>query len=152
MCTNNCDVLSSNNGEVRWGGATGGNRNTVDWWEYRTGINNENGSQFDGIWNIDEDTWYNTRGSMASGKYYVYIEDNAGCVVGDTIEIEDQYQDTYFVSTSGDNTNDGTSEATAFASIEYAISRTCSQDTIIVLDGTYYEDSLPGHSQLGFRV
>ena len=53
---NNCSALSSDNGEIYWGGATGGDRNTVDWWEYRTGINNENGTQYDGIWDIDEDT------------------------------------------------------------------------------------------------
>ncbi len=140
--TNNCNVLSSNNGEVRWGGATGGTRNTVDWWEYRSGINNENGSQFDGKWEIDEDTWYNTRGSMASGKYYVYIEDNAGCIVGDTIEIVDQEQDTYYVSSTGSDSNSGLTESDAFATVAQAFAGACLNDTIIILDGTYSEDSI----------
>jgi hypothetical protein len=139
---NNCSVLSGDNGEIRWGGATGGDRNTVDWWEYRSGINNENGTQYDGVWDIDENSWYNTRSSMPSGKYYVYIEDNSGCIVGDTVEIADQARDTYYVSTTGSNSNTGTSSTDAFASIATAVDYACTNDTIILLDGTYYEDSL----------
>ena len=139
---NNCSVLSGDNGEILWGGATGGDRNTVDSWEYRTGIKNENGTQYDGAWYIDEDTWYNTRSSMPTGKYYVYIEDNSGCIVGDTVEIADQARDTYYVSTTGSNSNTGTSSTDAFASIATAVDFACTNDTIILLDGTYYEDSL----------
>ncbi|MGY8868285.1 MAG: hypothetical protein ACKVJK_21980, partial [Methylophagaceae bacterium] len=139
---NNCSVLTSDNGEIRWGGATGGDRNTVDWWEYRSGINSENGTQYDGTWDIDEDTWYYTRSSMPSGKYYVYVEDNAGCILGDTVEIVDQARDTYYVSTTGSNGNTGTSATDAFASIATAVDYACTNDTIILLDGTYYEDSL----------
>ena len=139
---NNCSALSSDNGEIYWGGATGGDRNTVDWWEYRTGINNENGTQYDGVWDIDENSWYNTRSSMPSGKYYVYVEDNSGCIVGDTVEIADQARDTYYVSTTGSNSNTGTSSTDAFASIATAVDYACTNDTIILLDGTYYEDSL----------
>ncbi len=139
---NNCAALSSDNGEIYWGGATGGDRNTVDWWEYRTGINNENGTQYDGVWDIDENSWYNTRSSMPSGKYYVYVEDNSGCIVGDTVEIAEQARDTYYVSTTGSNSNTGTSSTDAFASIATAVDYACTNDTIILLDGTYYEDSL----------
>ena len=79
---------------------------------------------------------------MASGKYYVYIEDNSGCIVGDTVEIADQARDTYYVSTTGSNSNTGTSSTDAFASIATAVDFACTNDTIILLDGTYYEDSL----------
>ena len=139
---NNCTSLSGNSGEVYWGGATGGDRNVADFWEYQSGINNENGTQYDGIWDIDENTWYNTRSSMPGGKYYVYVVDNSGCKVGDTINIVDQDQDTYYVSTSGSNSNTGTSKTDAFASIATAVDFACTNDTIILLDGTYYEDSL----------
>ena len=139
---NNCSALSSDNGEIYWGGATGGDRNTVDWWEYRTGINNENGTQYDGVWDIDENSWYNTRSSMPSGKYFVYVEDNSGCIVGDTVEIADQARDTYYVSTTGSNSNTGTSATDAFASIATAVDYACTNDTIILLDGTYTEDSI----------
>ena len=139
---NNCTSLSGNSGEVYWGGATGGDRNVADSWEYQSGINNENGTQYDGIWDIDENTWYNTRSSMPGGKYYVYVVDNSGCTVGDTINIVDQDQDTYYVSTTGSNSNTGTSKTDAFASIATAVDFACTNDTIILLDGTYYEDSL----------
>ena len=138
--TNNCVASSSNSGTLYWNNVTGGIRNTSDWWEYTSGINSENGTLVGGEYNIDENS--NNQDGRPAGKYYVYVRDNSGCVVGDTVEIIDQSQDTYFVSTAGDNTNDGTTEINAFASIEYAISMACSQDTIIVLDGTYYEDSL----------
>ena len=73
---------------------------------------------------------------------YVYVEDNSGCIVGDTVEIADQARDTYYVSTTGSNSNTGTSATDAFASIATAVDYACTNDTIILLDGTYYEDSL----------
>ena len=79
---------------------------------------------------------------MASGKYYVYVEDNSGCIVGDTVEIADQARDTYYVSTTGSNSNTGTSSTDAFASIATAVDYACTNDTIILLDGTYTEDSI----------
>jgi hypothetical protein len=91
---NSCSSLSGDNGEIRWGGVTGGERNTADSWEYTTQINNENGTRDYGSWNIDENTWYRTLGSIPSGKYFVQVRDNSGCIVGDTVEIVDQAQDT----------------------------------------------------------
>ena len=79
---------------------------------------------------------------LGSGQYVINIEDGSGCRVTDTVEIIDQNQDTYFVSTTGSNTNTGTSSSDAWSSIEFALSQVCDEDTIIVLDGTYYEDSL----------
>ena len=79
---------------------------------------------------------------MPSGKYYVYVEDNSGCIVGDTVEIADQARDTYYVSTTGSNSNTGTSATDAFASIATAVDYACTNDTIILLDGTYTEDSI----------
>lgn len=139
---NNCEALSGNSGLIHWGGVTGGARNTVDWWEYRTAINNSNGSRFDGVWDIDENSWYNNRTNMPDGDYYVYVEDYSGCIVGDTVKIESQPQETYYVSATGSNANSGLSEQNAFATVAQAVAGACINDTIIILDGTYSEDSI----------
>lgn len=43
----------------------------------------------------------------------------------------------YFVATTGDNTNDGLTEETAFATVDTAISKATAEDTIKVAAGTY---------------
>ncbi|MDG1903635.1 MAG: hypothetical protein P8I37_04655, partial [Schleiferiaceae bacterium] len=111
--TDNCSVTSSNEGTIIWDNVTGGERNTVDWWEYTSGMNSESGTLVGGEWNIEENS--NNNDGRAAGKYYVYVRDNSGCVVGDTVEIVDQDQDTYYVSTTGSNSNTGTSSTDAFA-------------------------------------
>lgn len=47
---------------------------------------------------------------------------------------------TYYVSTTGDNANDGTSPATAWKTISYASANAPDTSTILVSDGTYYEN------------
>ena len=75
-------------------------------------------------------------------KYYVYVEDYSGCIVGDTVEIVDQDQDTYYVSTTGSNSNSGTVKSDALSTVAAALELACVNDTIIILDGTYTEDSI----------
>lgn len=47
---------------------------------------------------------------------------------------------TYFVSPSGDDDNDGRSEATAFATIQKAMDMMMPGDGAVLLDGTYFQD------------
>ena len=140
---NSCSAVSNSNGFIQWGNIQGGTQYTDDWYDYRTALNNEAGSLFDGYWNLDNgSSWSYNRDNMQDGKFYVFVEDGSGCVVGDTIEIVEQARDTYYVSTTGSNSNTGTSASDAFASIATAVDYACTNDTIILLDGTYYEDSL----------
>ena len=138
----NCSEVSTNNGYIYWGNLTGGVPYSTSSWEYRTGIDNENGTQFDGIWEVDEIQWYYTRNGMSAGDYYVWIEDATGCRVGDTVEILDQDQALYYVSNTGSDSNDGLTKATAFKTISYAVGQVCDLDQVVVLEGTYAEDSI----------
>lgn len=141
--SNSCEFISSNNGRVSWGNISGGTPYSSDWWTYRTAVRNESGSQIDGYWHLNNPQDYvGTKSNLAPGKYYFFIDDATGCEVGDTVEILEQVQSTYYVSTTGDNSNDGLSETDPFATISRAVSSTCKGDTVIVLDGTYFEDSI----------
>ncbi len=48
---------------------------------------------------------------------------------------------TYYLSTSGSDSNSGTSSSSAFASLEYAVSVLSAGDVLSVSAGTYYESS-----------
>lgn len=146
---NSCTAISSSNGKVSWGNVQGGTPYTTDWWAYRSAIRNESGTQIDGYWHFnDGQNWSNTKSNLGAGKYFVFVEDATGCEVGDTIEIIQQDQATYFVSNSGNDANSGLSSTDAFASIERAINNTCKGDTVILLDGTYFEDSIFVNSEI----
>jgi len=141
--SNSCEFVSSNNGRVQWGNISGGIPYSSDWWTYRTAVRNESGTQIDGYWHLNNPQDYvGTKSNLAPGKYYFLIDDATGCEVGDTVEIIEQAQSTYYVSTTGDDSNGGLSETDPFASISRAVSSTCKGDTVIVLDGTYFEDSI----------
>ena len=147
--SNSCEFISSNNGRVSWGNISGGTPYSSDWWTYRTAVRNESGSQIDGYWDLNNPQDYvGTKSNLAPGKYYFFIDDATGCEVGDTVEILEQVQSTYYVSTTGDNSNDGLSETDPFATISRAVSSTCKGDTVIVLDGTYFEDSITINSSV----
>jgi hypothetical protein len=140
---NSCSAVSNSNGFIQWGNIQGGTQYTDDWYDYRTALNNEAGSQFDGYWNLDNGSnWSYKRDNMQDGKFYVFVEDGSGCIVGDTIEIFEQNQETYFVGNSGSDLNAGTSKSMPFATIQRALETVCHEDTIIILDGTYYADSI----------
>ena len=140
---NSCSAVSNSNGFIQWGNIQGGTQYTDDWYDYRTALNNEAGSQFDGYWNLDNGSnWSYKRDNMQDGKFYVFVEDGSGCIVGDTIEIVEQNQETYFVGNSGSDLNAGTSKSMPFATIQRALETVCHEDTIIILDGTYYADSI----------
>ena len=49
------------------------------------------------------------------------------------------FANTYYVSPLGNNDNKGTSEKEAFQLLQYAIDQMSAGDTLIVLDGFYYE-------------
>ena len=142
---NNCTDVGSSNGYIRWGQPEGGTTNNNN--NYYSWVQNSSGSYQWGNANqeinrkADYNSYHETN-SLGAGMYYVSVSDATGCTITDTIEIIDQDQDTYFVSTTGSDSNNGTSTNDAWGSIEYAISQVCDEDTIIVLDGTYYEDSL----------
>ena len=140
---NSCSAVSNSNGFIQWGNIQGGTQYTDDWYDYRTALNNEAGSQFDGYWYLDNGSnWSYNRDNMQDGKFYVFVEDGSGCIVGDTIEIFEQNQETYFVGNSGSDLNAGISKSMPFATIQRALETVCHEDTIIILDGTYYADSL----------
>ena len=137
-----CTEVSSNNGEITYGNVSGGTQfNHNDWWSYRgglTGIDNsyQNTNYFQS--NNSHEGSYN----LNAGTYYVYVEDGLGCQVGDTITLVDQDYARYYVSTTGDDSNDGKSELAAFQTIEHALTKVCDLDQVVVLDGLYQEDSL----------
>ena len=137
-----CTEVSSNNGEITYGNVSGGTQfNHNDWWSYRgglTGIDNsyQNSNYFQS--NNSHEGSYN----LSAGTYYVYVEDGLGCQVGDTITLVDQDYARYYVSTAGDDSNDGKSELAAFKTIEHALTKVCDLDQVVVLDGVYQEDSL----------
>ena len=55
---------------------------------------------------------------------------------------------TYYVSKTGNNSNNGTTEETAWASIGYAVRNASSGSKIIIKSGIYYRDSLPDSTQI----
>lgn len=69
---------------------------------------------------------------------------NVGCNIDD-LKIESSA--TYYVSKSGSNSNNGTSEETAWASIGYAVRNAPTNSTIIILDGIYYRSDIPDSTQ-----
>jgi len=140
---NSCSAVSNSNGFIQWGNIQGGVPYTSDWWSYRTAIFYSNGTQFDGYWHLDNNgTWTYNRDNMSDGSYYVLVEDGSGCILRDTIEILEQDQDTYYVGPNGSDLNSGLTLQQPYASIQRALNATCARDTIILLDGTYFEDSL----------
>ncbi len=56
------------------------------------------------------------------------------------------FADTYYVKPNGSNSNDGLSEATAFATIQKAADVMVAGDTAIILGGTYRETVVPANS------
>ncbi len=48
-------------------------------------------------------------------------------------------QTTYYVSNSGDDGNDGLTEGTAYQTIQFAIDNTMEGDSVVVLEGIYFE-------------
>ncbi|MGY8866550.1 MAG: hypothetical protein ACKVJK_13115, partial [Methylophagaceae bacterium] len=139
---NNCSEVSNNNGFISWGNFYGGTPYNTSNWEYKTGIDDESGNLYSGTWDADEYSWSNDNNNVTPGKYYVWVQDGSGCIVGDTVDILDQDQAKYYVSTSGSDANDGLAKTTPFKTITHAVSLVCDLDQVVLLDGTYQEDSI----------
>ena len=125
-----CTEVSSNNGEITYGNVSGGTQfNHNEWWSYRgglTGIDNsyQNSNYFQSN-NSHEGSY-----ELTAGTYYVFVEDGLGCQVGDTITLVDQDYARYYVSTLGDDSNDGKSESAPFGTIEHALTKVCDLDQV----------------------
>ena len=135
-----CLSNGSNSGTIRmnnWSGVT--TSNSPDWWEYKLSIIDSSGSE---IWtNHLDKSDQGDRGdnNFSAGKYYVQLTAYTGCSVGDSIELKAIPSNIWWLSTTGSDVNDGT-ETSPIATIEEAMLRACDGDTIILKDGTYYEN------------
>ena len=148
---NVCSAVSSNSGYLNFGPVNGGTPNNIGYWSYWAVLQSENGSELQS-WDMSN-SWVATKDNLAEGTYYLKIKDGTSCEIVDTIQIDSQDQETYYVSTTGDDSNSGLSENDAFASISRAISSTCDRDTVLILDGHYFEDSIfvPGQIIIGSK-
>ncbi len=57
----------------------------------------------------------------------------------------------YYVSTAGNNANDGTTWATAFGELQFALDEACTRDTIWVMNGVYTPTESPDGSTTNVR-
>jgi len=143
LVKNNCtDVGGSNNGRIEWTNVQGGNPVYMGS-NYHVFLTDGFGNMNFGSWNATPNSNHVfSESGLGSGQYIINVENGSGCTVRDTVEIVDQDGGLYYVSIQGDNSNDGSTASLAFETIEYALTQVCDQDTIILLDGIYYEDSL----------
>lgn len=141
-----CTAVSSNSGGVEFGPVIGGTPNTTGYWTYWAVIKNENGTELQS-WDMSN-SWVASKNNLSEGKYYIEVKDGTSCIIRDTIDILSQDRDTYYVSIDGDDTSTGLSSSDAFATIKRAINNTCKGDTVILLDGTYFEDSIFVNSEI----
>jgi len=79
--------------------------------------------------------------------YNLVFEDSEvpGCTIQKTVSQQscsDKHSN-YFMSTSGSDTNDGTSEVNAWATFEHSYTIMKGGDTLTILDGTYFQELYP---------
>ena len=94
------------------------------------------------IWsnNFDRtDQGYRGDQNFKAGKYYVELQSYLGCTVGDSVELQAIASNVWWLSTTGSDANDGT-KTSSLATVQEALSRACDGDTIILQDGTYFEN------------
>ena len=92
-------------------------------------------------WDIWGNTWGFSSSSLSAGAYTLEISDASGCTVEFPFVLQAKNQRTAFVSTTGDDNNSG-SRVSPYRTVSAAFIEACSLDTIIILDGTYTEDSI----------
>lgn len=133
-----CEGVSVNSGKIRVSEMKGGSIYQLGWGDYYLRIY-KNGSQvwqnniYNGPTNIQD------IGGLSAGEHVVRLEDAVGCFVYDTVVIGAQPSNTYFISTSGSDTANGTSSQ-PLKTISEALTRACDGDTIILEDGRHFEN------------
>ena len=136
-----CEAVSSNSGRFKFGQVKGGTPFTTNWWSHSFEVKNASGSVIDGSQfnSLNDPNWYYTRNNASAGRYYIEVTDGAGCTVVDSLDLESKLGQRWYVSTTGSDANPGT-ELLPLKSVQLAYDLACDQDTIIIEDGTYYEN------------
>lgn len=141
-----CASVSANSGAIQFGRVRGGqpyDMAVTQWWTYLTRFLNTSGQQVQGTWNVDgnDANWQLNQTGLTAGTYIVEAEDASGCKVQKQVVLSSKLGRKVFVSTTGLNSNVGTQSA-PYATIQHAIDQACDRDTIIILNGTYNQDSI----------
>jgi len=141
-----CASVSSTSGAIQFGRVRGGqpyDMAVTQWWTYLTRFLNTSGQQVQGTWNVNgnDANWQLNQTGLTAGTYIVEAEDASGCKVQKQVVLSSKLGRKVFVSTTGLNSNVGTQSA-PYATIQHAIDQSCDRDTIVLLNGTYNQDSI----------